>query len=76
MPNLQNEIAARTFYVSKKTFGKLMYRKTELENPFTLNCPDERDRKIVPQKLPLGSLVTRRLPCLTVQPLTTSFPFT
>ena len=46
-----------------------MYRKTERENPSTLNCPDERARKIVLQKLPLGFLATHRLPCLTVQPL-------
>ena len=76
MPNLQSELAARVFFVTKRKFGKSTCRKMESGNLFTQNFPASAGKKIVPQKPPLGFLVICPFLCLTKQPLMTSLSFT
>ncbi len=72
MPNLQNELAARTFYVSKKDIWKVNVQKDGTRKSFYSKLPGRKGQKDCAAKAAAWLLATHRLPCLTVQPLMTS----
>ena len=76
MPNLQNELATRVFFVTQKEIWKINVQKDGERKSFYSKLPGKRGQKDCAAKAAAWLLSDSPFHCLTKQPLMTSLSFT